>query len=73
MFSVCACACACACVCVCVCVCGHLTQALGLIAFVAQLATWLLLRVDFVAWPGTGCGVGCGLTIGLVGWPVGEG
>ena len=36
---------------------GHLTQALGLLGFVAQLATWLLLRVDSVAWAGSSCGV----------------
>ena len=45
---------------------GHLTQALGLLGFVAQLATWLLLRVDSVAWAGSSCGVE--KVFGMEGW-----
>ena len=45
---------------------AHLTQALGLLAEVAQFATWLLLRVDVVAWAGSNCGVG--KLFGMEGW-----
>ena len=45
---------------------AHLTQALGLLAVVAQLATWLLLRVDSVAWAGSSCGVE--KVFGMEGW-----
>ena len=49
---------------------GHLTQALGLLAFVAQLATWLLVRVDSVAWAGVSCGVE--KVFGMEGWKDGR-